>query len=155
MNSSRKRVRHPLVTLYWESTKSLRFISIPVSILAAIGISLRTHTPQGDIALMLELAPWYVYSIMLTITGLFRLYGLIYPKYDCLEIGPCTCARSVGSIIISVFSIIVWSILFVSSAIAVDFGLGLLLIIPCMIEVWLLSRAIVSYSIYKDRHKNE
>lgn len=153
------RHKNPIVSVYWESTRPLRFLTIPVGLLATIGIFLRANSPTDDMALVMGLAPWYVWASILLTGALFRLYGLIYPEENCLRNDTCACIRSSGSIVVGIGNIIVWSVLFVSSSLAKDFGLGLLLIIPCIIEVWLLSRAIVAYGAainsWKRRRKNE
>ena len=151
--------KNPLINIYWESTRPLRFLTILTGTLASIGMYLRSGSPSEDMALLNTLAPWYLWSSILMLVSIFRLYVLLVPENSFKRIELCMYIRSFGGLLAGVCGIVIWSILFVSFSIAKDFGLGLLLLIPCIIEVWLLSRSLVSYNyattICKRKRRNE
>lgn len=126
-----------LRSLYWESTRSVRFVTIAVCLLGALGIWARRHSATGDLHLAFSLAPWWAWSGVLTLTAIHRYWCLwrsAVCKADCLETTP--------GIVVYVAAIFVWSTFLTSSAIATDFGLALMLLVCCFIEMWLLSRHI-------------
>jgi hypothetical protein len=127
-----------LRSLYWESTRSVRFITILVNLLGGIGIwARRAGEPQGDFFLILHLAPWWAWSGMLFAVAVHRYWCLWKSALCCND-----CIETVPGMFICIGAIFVWATLFTSSAIATDFGLALMLLVCCFIEAWLLSRHI-------------
>lgn len=124
-----------LISLFWESTRSARLISLVVSLLAALGIFLRRNTPAGDIHLLLDSGPWWVWSGALFIVAVNRWWCLWYsPK--CNDV----CISTVPAMLTAMLALIVWSTLLVSAYVAKDFGLSLMLIACNLIEFWILAR---------------
>lgn len=124
-----------LRSLYWESTRSVRFVTILVCLLGALGMWARNDSKGGDLHLMYTLAPWWVWVAGLLSIATQRYYCLWRSatcKADCLETipGALTC----------IVAIFIWSTFLTSSAIASDFGMALMVLVCCFIEAWLLSR---------------
>lgn len=126
-----------LRSLYWESTRSARFITIVVSALGAIGVFLRRDSANGDMGMVFELFPWWVWSMSLLIVSTHRYWCLWRSAIcgpDCLETKP--------GVLVSVIAIFVWAVFLTSSAASSDFGLALMLLVCIGLECWLLSRHI-------------
>jgi hypothetical protein len=131
-----------LRSLYWESTRSVRFVTILVCLLGALGMWARSDSTSGDMHLMFALAPWWVWASGLLLVAVQRYYCLwrsAVCRRDCMETmpGALTC----------VVSIFIWSTFLASSAIASDFGMALMVLVCCFIEAWLLSRHVQHISI--------
>lgn len=121
--------------LFWESTRSVRFVTVLVSLLGALGVYLRNDDRSGDVHLLLHTAPWWVWSGALSAIALHRYWCLWWSAVchsECLETIPGALASAVA--------IFVWSMLLASAAVASDFGLGLMILVCCVCETWLLSR---------------
>lgn len=124
-----------LRSLYWESTRSARFITIIVCVLGAMGMWTRSDSKGGDLHLMYALAPWWVWVSGLLMVAAQRYYCLWRSAVcgtDCLE--------TIPGALVCIASIFIWSTFLVSSAIASDFGMALMVLVCCFIEAWLLSR---------------
>ncbi len=124
-----------LRSLYWESTRSVRFITILVCLLGALGMWARSDSKGGDLHLMFALAPWWAWTsglLLVAAQRYFCLWRSAVCRSDCLETipGALTC----------VVAIFIWSTFLASSAIASDFGMALMVLVCCFIEAWLLSR---------------
>lgn len=124
-----------LRSLYWESTRSVRFVTILVCLLGALGMLARRASTGGDLHLMFAMAPWWIWASGLLLVSMQRYYCLwrsAVCNADCLETvpGALTC----------VVAIFIWSTFLASSAIASDFGMALMVLVCCFIEAWLLSR---------------
>lgn len=124
-----------LRSLYWESTRSARFITILICILGALGIWARRDSALGDFHLVLHLAPWWAWSGGLLTVALHRYWCLWRSALCCAD-----CLQTIPGIFICIGAIFIWATLLASSAIATDFGLALMLLVCCFIEAWLLSR---------------
>jgi hypothetical protein len=124
-----------LRSLYWESTRSVRFITILMCLLGALGIWARSDTTQGDMHLVFHLAPWWAWSGGLLVVAVHRYWCLWRSAVCCAD-----CLETIPGIFVCVGAIFIWSTLLVSSAIATDFGLALMILVCCFIEAWLLSR---------------
>ena len=124
-----------LLSLFWESTKIVRLITLITSLEAAIGIALRRHSPVGDINMLLSAAPWWVWSGTLFLVAVNRWWCLWYsPQCD------RACISTIPAMLSSVAAIGVWSTLLVSAGMASDFGLALMIISCVLLEFWLLAR---------------
>lgn len=124
-----------LRSLYWESTRSIRFVTICVSLLGALGIWARRDSTQGDFQFVLEFAPWWVWTGVLVIVAAHRYWCLWRSAICCAD-----CLETVPGVFVCIGAIFVWSVLLISSAKATDFGLALMLLVCVAIETWLLSR---------------
>lgn len=151
--------KNPIVSIYWESTRPLRLLTIPVGILTSLGIYLKSDNPLDNVTLINSVAPWYVWASILLSISLYRLYVLIVPESTCDSGWTCLYARSVLGMIGGVLGIIIWSIISVSSIAAMGAGLNVVLIVFSIIEVWILSRALVAYNyadtLWKRKIRNE
>lgn len=124
-----------LRSLYWESTRSVRFITILVCILGAIGVWARKGNIQGDFQLVLTIAPWWVWSGILVLVAIHRYWCLWRSAMCCAD-----CVEAIPGVVTCIGATFVWATLLASSAVATDFGLALMLLVCCGIEAWLLSR---------------
>lgn len=133
-----------LRTLYWESTRWARFVTIILCTLAAAGVFLRRNSSGGDLHLIFHMLPWSVWVTALLFIAAHRYWCLWHSAVcgpDCLETVPGT--------FVCVLALFVWTAFLVSSAIASDFGLALMLIACAMIEMWLLARHIERLKLWK------
>lgn len=124
-----------LRSLYWESTRSARFITILICVLGALGIWVRRDSALGDFYLVLHLAPWWAWSGGLLTVAIHRYWCLWRSALCCAD-----CLETIPGIFTCMGAIFIWATLLASSAIATDFGLALMLLVCCFIEAWLLSR---------------
>lgn len=124
-----------LRSLYWESTRAVRFITIIVCLLGVIGIYVRRNGSGGDLSLAMHLYPWWVWCLGLLSVAIHRYWCLWRSAIchtDCLETIPGATA--------CVLSIFIWAVFLTSAAVSTDFGLALMLLVCIFIEMWLLSR---------------
>lgn len=138
-----------LLSLFWESTRLARFITMVTSLEAAIGIAIRRDSPVGDINMLLSAAPWWVWSGILFLVAVNRWWCLWYSP-QCSNV----CISTIPSMLSSAAAIGVWSTLLVSAAIASDFGLALMIISCIVLEFWLLAR-VFTERMERKRLKNE
>lgn len=136
-----------LVSLFWESTRSVRFLTILVSLLGALGVYLRRDSGHGDMHLFLQTLPWYCWSGTLTLVALDRWWCLWYSS-KCEEV----CAEDSLVLITCTAALYVWGMLLMSAILSTDFGLSLLLIVCIVIEFWLLAR-VFAERLYKKETK--
>jgi hypothetical protein len=120
-----------LIALFWESTRTVRFITMIVSMLGAVGIFLRnTSPPTGDVHLLLTKSPWWAWSGALLVVAVNRWWCLWYGRR-------CT---DVPALIVGTLAMLVWMMLLTSAAVASDFGLALMMLTCVFCEFWLLAR---------------
>ena len=119
-----------LVALYFADTMPTRYWSVWVMLLAALGVYMRSDDPSSDMALMLDMAPWWVWSGALVVLAIYRVLGLV--PY---AVTPRT------KILTPLLSMFIW-VMFISAAVlAPQFGLSLLFIVPALQDTWILSRS--------------
>ena len=126
-----------LRSLYWESTRSTRFLTIIVCMFGATGVWLRSKSPNGDMSLVMHLAPWWCWTAGLLLVAAHRYWCLwrsAICDHDCLETKP--------GILMCILALFIWSTFLASSAADSHFGLALMLLVCDVIEAWLLSRHI-------------
>lgn len=121
--------------LYWEPTGVTRFTMMLVSVMGAVGIWARSGGNHGDMRLVFQLAPWWVWSGGLMIVALHRYWCLWRSAVCCMD-----CLETKPGIAVCILAIFIWATLLTSSAIADNFGLALMIVVCCLIEAWLLSR---------------
>ena len=127
-----------LVDLYFADTMPTRYWSVWLMLLAALGVYMRSDDPSSDMALMLDMAPWWVWSGALVVLAIYRILGLV--PY---AVTPRT------KILTPLLSMFIW-VMFISAAVlAPQFGLSLLFIVPALQDTWILSRS------FFDRLKND
>ena len=124
-----------LIVLFWESTRTVRFVMMLVSFLGAAGIFMRGATPSGDMHLLFNKSPWWVWSGILLVVTVNRWWCLWYGR-RCTDV----CASTESAIIVGVFAMFVWVMLLVSASVASDFGLALMMAVCVVCEFWLLAR---------------
>ena len=119
-----------LVGLYFADTMPTRYWSVWLMLLAALGVYMRSDDPADDMALMLDMAPWWVWSGALVVLAIYRVLGLV--PY---AVTPRT------KILTPLLSMFIW-VMFISAAVlAPQFGLSLLFIVPALQDTWILSRS--------------
>jgi hypothetical protein len=119
-----------LVDLYFADTMPTRYWSVWLMLLAALGVYMRSDDPSSDMALMLDMAPWWVWSGALVVLAIYRVLGLV--PY---AVTPRT------KILTPLLSMFIW-VMFISAAVlAPQFGLSLLFIVPALQDTWILSRS--------------
>lgn len=133
-----------LRSLYWESTRMTRFLTIILTLLAAIGVYFRRNSVAGDLHLVFHIASWWIWALGLVIVAVHRYWCLwrsAVCRHDCLE--------TIPGIFVCVLAICIWSTFLASAAVATDFGLALMLLVCDFIEVWLLSRHLEQIKVRK------
>lgn len=134
--------------LYWEPTGATRFTMLLVSVFGAIGIWARSAAPRGDIELVFQLAPWWVWVGGLSAVALHRylcLWRSAVCHVDCMD-------TKLG-VLVCLVAIFIWSTMLASAALADNFGLALMIVVCCLVESWLLSRHIQHAIAKKERKK--
>lgn len=121
--------------LFWESTRSVRFVMVLVSILGALGIWMRSDDAAGDVHMLMHAAPWWAWSGSLLLIALHRYWCLWWSAVCHSE-----CLETIPGAFVSAIAIFVWSIILASAAVSSNFGLSLMIIVCCVCEMWLLSR---------------
>lgn len=135
-----------LVSLFWESTRSVRLITVLVSVLGAIGIYLRSRNPSGDVGLLLQVAPWWVWSSALLYVAAKR-YWCLWWSEGCSTV----CEKALQAMITCLIAITVWSMLLASAVIVSDFGLSLMILVCNFCETWLLARVFAQHQSCKSK----
>lgn len=119
-----------IISIFFDSTRSLRLLLVFVYALTACALYLRTSSPVGDVAIMFKFMGiwgWEPLCIGLCTSRYIDLFWrLSYPL-----------SRKITAIC----GIILWSFLFASSFATSQFGLGMLYLAPALIETLLLARA--------------
>ena len=118
-----------LYCLYLGDTGPTKFWSIWVAVFASAGMALKSNQTGSDIHLMLTLAPWWVWSLILLHVVTARTVSLLW--------WTGVVATRIFTPLISVF---LWGFFFASQFVAPNFGLGLLFLVPALQETWILSR---------------
>lgn len=124
-----------LRSLYWESTRSIRFVTICVAVLGALGIFVRRGSTQSDFHLIMHFAPWWVWTSGLLVVAAHR-YWCLWRSAVC----DADCLETIPGVFVCVGAMFIWFMLLVSSAVASDFGLAMMIAVCIAIEMWLLSR---------------
>lgn len=124
-----------LIALFWESTRTVRFITMFVSILGAIGVFMRSSTPHGDVGMLMTRMPWWAWSVALMIVAINRWWCLWYGR-RCTDV----CASATSALIVGVLAMFVWVMLLISAGVASDFGLAIMMLTCIVCEFWLLAR---------------
>ena len=119
-----------LVALYFADTMPTRYWSVWLMLLAALGVYMRSDDPSSDMALMLDMAPWWAWSGALVVLAIYRILGLV--PYA---------VTTRTKILTPLLSMFIW-VMFISAAVlAPQFGLSLLFIVPALQDTWILSRS--------------
>jgi hypothetical protein len=127
--NNRVTIRGRLYDLYLSDTCATKFWSVWVCLLAGLGMSLRSGAPSPDMQLLFDIAPWLVWSVLLWTTSASRLIAILFGKGNLLL-----------RISTPLLGLLIWVFFFTANAIAPNFGLGLLFLIPAIQEAWILSR---------------
>ena len=125
-----------LAAIYWGDLKSLKFVTIPLCVLAAGGLFLRSFDQDndGDLMLILHILDWWVLALMLLYVAIARAIGLFV--WDGVLFTKIT---------VPLMGMALWCLFFASAFKADDFGMGLLYLVAAFIETWICSRAIADY----------
>lgn len=123
-------IQSPLHVLRGD-TDPTKFWSIWICLLASVGMYMRRDDPQGDIHLLISIAPWWAWMLLLAYIGVSRVVGLFWWRGNLFTkvATPLVC-------------IVVWSLFFAAGVTAPNFGLGLLFLVPAFQEAWLLGRVV-------------
>ena len=120
-----------LYSIYWDSTRPMRLVTILLYPLAAFGIYLSHIAADTDADLMLHIAPWWVWALMVgyvftaRVVGLFFWHGIVATRKTTPIVG-----------------VIFWSMLLASNLTHPDtLAFGTLYGVAAIIEGWILSRA--------------
>ena len=119
-----------LVSLYFADTMPTRYWSIWLMLLAALGVYLRSDDPSTDMALMFELAPWWVWSGALVVLATYRIFGMV----------PIFITQRT-KMITPLLSMCIWAMFLTAALLAPNFGMSILFIVPALQDTWILSRA--------------
>lgn len=122
-----------LINLYFADTLTTRYWSVWVMLLAALGLWLRQDDPTQDVALLLDLAPWWCWSGMLVVLAIYRILGIF-------EIGMTPFTKFMTPMC----SMFIWAMFLAAALAAPYFGLSILFVVPAMQDTWLLSRAFLA-----------
>ena len=118
-----------LYFLYLGDTSPTKFWSIFVAVFAACGLALRAGDVNGDMALLVQVMPWWAWSLALVYVLVNRLIYLLFWRGNVFT--------RISTPLVSIF---VWGYFFAAQFVAPDFGLGLLFLVPALQETWILSR---------------
>jgi hypothetical protein len=134
MTKRRRSDGRTLASIFLDSMRPIKLITIPTSLLAAAGIYANSGTdPAGDLALLVQVLPAWAWVLMLVYIAIARFVGLFIW-------GGVRWTRRTTPII----GIVAWSLLFVGGAVATPMeGMSILYLIPMVIETWILARALI------------
>lgn len=130
-----------LISLFWESTRIVRFIMMLVSILGAIGLAMRSDSPGGDTTLLFHLHPWWLWAVALTVVA--------FERWWCLWMSPkckLTCSNTNSALSACILALYVWLMMLISATRSDDFGLALMMTVCIACEFWILAR------VFAERH---
>jgi chromate transport protein ChrA len=115
-----------------DSVRPVKLATIPLMILALIGLFVQAHdSSQHDMLYLFSFAPWYCWAGLFIYTLVMRFLGLFYwPVANQLK--PST----------AVIGIVLWSMIFASGVSGVFSGMEVLYLIPAFLETWILARQI-------------
>lgn len=136
------RISTPLGTLasiLGSDIRSLKLIAAPLSVLASIGFFVQMfHDPYEDLKFMIDVFPWWVWSLAFLTHGVARFIGLF-------GIRGWHGSRWTN-IIFPFLGAGLWSFTLASSAILSPMeGMSILYTIPAFMEMWILARAIIEF----------
>ena len=126
--------RETLESMFFDSTRPMRFVMMWSYIFACAGICIRASDASGDMALMFDVAPLWVWASVCTTLAGARFIGIFhrdYVTYFTRRTAP-------------VMGIFMWSALFAAGIAVEPRGMALLYLICAAIEVWFLARAFAS-----------
>lgn len=125
-----------LAEIFWLDVRPLKLLTIPLCVLAAVGVLLRTHDmdADGDMMLILHVLSPAFLVLALSYIGIARLVGLFIWE-----------GVAFTKVITPMLGIAIWCLFFASAAMADDFGMGLLYLVAAFMETWICSRAIADY----------
>ena len=124
-----KRIPRSLTSLYWDSLRPVKFLTIPLYAFCAIGMVMRRTHPEPDLVLLFNVMCWQAWTIMCfslcagRLCGLFFWGGNTFTKYLMTGMG-----------------IFVWSMLFASSS--SPWGMGSLYLVAATFEAWIMARVL-------------
>lgn len=116
-----------------DSVRPIKLFTIPMMLLAALGLFLQRNEVGGsDVLFLYTIAPWWVWCGLFSYTLFMRCMGLFYWPWAHYVV-PST----------SVIGIFVWSAIFTSGAVVGHFdGMDLLYVLPALLETLILARQI-------------
>ena len=123
--------RQTLESMFFDSTRPVRFIMMWSYLFACAGLCMRASDSGGDVQLLFQLAPLWVWATVCTTMVGIRFVGLFLPHM-------ATRFTRTASPILGIF---MWSALFAAGIAVEPRGMALLYLICAAIEVWLLARA--------------
>jgi hypothetical protein len=124
-------MNHPLTSIYWDSTRPLKLLTLFLYPLAAFGMYLSSFNENGDTHLLMRLAPWWVWALMVSYVWCARLVWLIWWE------GLKWTRRTTPF-----FGICFWSFLLASNLQRPEtLAFGTMYGICALLEGWILSRA--------------
>ena len=119
-----------LVDLYFADTMPTRCWSVWIMLLAAVVMYMRSDDPSEDMALMLDMAPWWAWSTLLVLLSVYRVMGMV--PYA---------VTSRTKILTPLLSMAIWVMFLAAALSAPQFGLSLLFVVPALQDTWILSRS--------------
>ena len=125
-----KKRAYIIASIFCDSMRPLKLITILLYALCAFGLSLSDKRRSADLAFVFDAAPWWVWMLACAYVVVARFVGLFVWQ------GWWWTRRSTP-----IIGLTIWSMLFSASLHAPNFGMGLLYLVGCVIEAWLLARA--------------
>ena len=120
-----------LRSIFWDSTRPVKFLTLFLYPLASIGMYLAHLMKDGDASLMLGFLPWWAWSVVALYISVARFVGLFF------WFGIPATRRTTP-----ILGVIFWSMLLASAIEHIDtFAFGTLYGVCALLEGWLLSRA--------------
>jgi hypothetical protein len=90
---------------------------------------LKAGDDTSDIHLLLDLAPWWVWALILAYISISRCIAVLWWHGNVLT-----------RVLTPLMSIVLWGFFLAAQWVAPNFGLGLLFFVPALQETWILSR---------------
>ena len=120
-----------LRSMYWDSIRPIKFLTMLLYPLAALGMWLDNRDVHGDQHLLFEIAPWWAWSLGLTYIFIARFVGIFFWE-------GLTVTRRTTPIL----GVFFWSMMLASNLQHPEtLAFGTLYGVAALLEGWILSRA--------------
>lgn len=120
-----------LIGIYLESTRPTKLFTVLLMTVCALGLVIG-HDEAATIKYLNKIAPDFFWALLFLLMAVMRIVELFADKTGVL-----------ADYFVPITVIWVWAIILTASVIAVPFNaMGLLYLIPILVEMWFISRAV-------------